>query len=169
MASSLVMMRLPIELDPRHAARLRSGGDDDLLPGGQRLLVALGDLDLAAAGEPAAALDPGDLVLLEQQLDAAGEALDDLVLAGLHLGHVEADDRLAEGEAPFLPGLGDLQRMRMLEQRLGGDAAPVQAGAAEHRRPLDHRGAQAELGGANGGDVAAGSRADDDYVVFAEP
>ena len=72
-------------------------------------------------------------------------------------------------QAPFLPVLRDLQRVRVLEQRLGRDAAPVEAGAAEHRRALDDRGPQAELGGANGGDVAAGARADDDDVVFAEP
>ena len=54
----------------------------------------------------------------------------------------------------------------MLEQRLGGDAAPVQAGAAEHRLPFDDGGLQAELGGADRGDVAAGAGADDDDVVF---
>ena len=37
------------------------------------------------------------------------------------------------------------------------------------RRPLDHRGAQAELRGADGGDVAAGAGADDDHVVFVAP
>jgi hypothetical protein len=46
---------------------------------------------LPPPARPAAALDPGDLVPLEQQLDAACEPLDDLVLAGLHLGPVEAD------------------------------------------------------------------------------
>ena len=73
---------------------------------------------------------------------------------------------LAERQAPLLPVLRDLQRVRVLEQRLGRDAAPVQAGAAEHRRALDDRGLQPELRGADGGDVAAGSGADDDDVVF---
>ena len=112
------------------------------------------------------ALDPVDLVLLEQELDAAGEALDDLVLAGLDLVHVDADGGLAERQAPFLPVLRDLQRVGVLEQRLGRDAAPVEAGAAEHRRALDDRGLQSELSGANRGDVAAGPGADHDDVVF---
>ena len=64
-------------------------------------LLAVGDLDLALAGEPAAALDPVDLVLLEQQLDAAGQALDDLVLARLDLVHVDADRRLADASGPI--------------------------------------------------------------------
>ena len=48
---------------------------------------------LFLAGESPGALDPVDLVLAEEQLDAAGEGLDDLVLAGVHLDHVEADRR----------------------------------------------------------------------------
>ena len=49
------------------------------------------------------ALDPLDLVLLEQHADAAGQALDDLVLAVLDDVHVEADrGRLAERDAPVL-------------------------------------------------------------------
>ena len=123
----------------------------------------------ALAGEPAAALDPVDLVLLEEQLDAAGQPLDDLVLAGVHLLHVEAEvpgrRRVAERQAPFLPVLRDLERVRVLEQRLGRNAAPVQAGAAEHRRALDHGGLQAELRGADRGDVAARPGADHDDVV----
>ena len=165
-ASSLVMIRLRSISMPGHAARLRAGRDDDLLARGERLLLPLGDLDLALAGQPSAALDPVDLVLLEQQLDAAGEALDDLVLAGVHLGHVDADGGLADRQAPLLPVLRDLQRVRVLEQRLGRNAAPVQAGAAEHRRALDDRGLQAELRGADRGHVAAGARADHYDVVF---
>ena len=72
----------------------------------------------------------------------------------------------AEREAPLLPVLRDLQRVRVLEQRLGRNAAPVEAGAAEHRRALDDRGLQAELRGADRGDVAAGAGADHDDVVF---
>ena len=49
------------------------------------------DLDAAVAGQPRRALDPVDLVLLEQELDALGQAGDDPVLAGVHLRHVDAD------------------------------------------------------------------------------
>ena len=91
---------------------------------------------------------------------------DDAVLARLHLGHVDADGRLADGDAPVLGVLDDLQRVGVLEQRLGRDAAPQQAGAAERLLFLDDRDLQAELRGADGGDVAAGAGADDDDVVF---
>ena len=42
---------LAIDLDPGNAPRLRPGGNDDLLQRGQRLLLAFGHLDLAAAGQ----------------------------------------------------------------------------------------------------------------------
>src|SRR4029450_9210888 len=87
---------LPIDLDPGDASRVRAGGDDDFLFGDEGLLLPFGDLDLALAGGAAAALDPVDLVLLEEQLDSPGEPLDDLVLAGLDLIHVEADGGLAD-------------------------------------------------------------------------
>ena len=57
-----------IDRDAGNAARRGAGGDDDL-PRLQRLFVAIGDVDLALAGEPRGPLDPVDLVLLEQELD----------------------------------------------------------------------------------------------------
>ena len=165
-ASSLVMIRLRSISMPGTLRGCRAGGDDDLLARVSVCFSPVGDLDLAVAGKPAAALDPVDLVLLEQQLDAAGQPLDDLVLARVHLRHVDADRRLADRQAPLLPVLRDLQRVRVLEQRLGRDAAPVEAGAAEHRRPFDDRGLEPELRGADRGDIAAGAGADHDDVVF---
>ena len=88
------MIRLRSIVDAGHAARLRAGGDDDLLA--SRSSVCLSPSVTSTVPLPASragALDPVDLVLLEQELDAAGEALDDLVLARLDLGHVDADRR----------------------------------------------------------------------------
>ena len=70
----------------------------------------------------------------------------------------------AEADAPLGGVLRDLERMRVLEQRFRRNAAPVEARAAERRLALDDRGFQAELRGANGGDVAAGAGADDDDI-----
>ena len=57
--------------------------------------------------------------------------------------HVEADRaRLADRQAPLLPVLRDLERVGVLEQRLGRNAAPVEARAAEHRRAFDDGGLQ---------------------------
>ena len=91
------------------------------------------------------------------------------ILARLHLRHVDADDgrrRRADRDAPLLRVLDDLQRVRVLEQRLGRNAAPDQARAAERLLLLDDGDLQAELRGADGGDVAAGAGADHDDVVF---
>src|SRR3954471_17863180 len=52
---------------------------------------------------------------------------------------------------------------RRAQQRLGRNAAPVQADAAEIGF-FDDRGLEAELRGADRGDVAAGAGADDDNV-----
>jgi hypothetical protein len=162
-----------IDLDPRHASRRRPGRDDDLLPGAQRLRVALEDVHAAAAGEPRRPFDPRDLVLLEQILDPLGQTADDLVLARVDLRHVDADRNLlragrrpSDGDAP-LPGvLDDLHGVGVLEERLGRNAADQQAGAAERLLLLDDGDAEAELGGADGRDVAAGSGADHDQVVL---
>ena len=78
----------------------------------------------------------GDLLL-----DAVAGAVE-LTLA--HAG--EVDDRLA--------------------QRLGRDGPGVDADAAEHPAPLDDRHRLAELGRRDGGLLTAGTRTDDDEVVF---
>ena len=122
---------------------------------------------LPASGDRRGALDPFDLVLLEQKLDALGQAGHDLVLARLHLVHVDADGAFADRDAPFLDVLNDLERVRVLEQRLGRNAAPDQAGAAERFLLLDDRHLQSQLRRANGRDVPAGSCANDHDIEFA--
>ena len=68
-------------------------------------------------------------------------------------------------DAPLLRVLNDLQRVRVLEQRLGRDAAPDQAGAAKRLLLLDDGDFLAQLRRADRGDVAARSRADHDDIV----
>ena len=67
-------------------------------------------------------------------------------------------------DAPVGGVLDDLERVRVLEQRLGRDAAPQQAGAAQRFLPLDDRRLQAQLRRADGRDVAAGPGANHDEV-----
>src|SRR5258707_14241067 len=55
--------------------------------------------------------------------------------------------------------------LRGLQQRLRGDAADIEAGAAEPVAALDAGGLQAELRCADRRDVAARAGADDDDVV----
>ena len=85
--------------------------------------------------------------------------------------HVDADGRpgavgRADRDAPFLRLLHDLERVRVLEQRLGGNAAPQETGAAERLLFFDDGDREPELGGADGRDVAAGSGADHNQVVL---
>ena len=58
--------------------------------------------------------------------------------------------------------------MRRLQQRLGGNAPHIQAGSAEGAAHFDTGGFEAQLSGFDGGDVAAGTAADDDYVILGE-
>ena len=69
------------------------------------------------------------------------------------------------GDAPFLGVLNHLQRMRVLEQRLGRNASPDQARATERLLLFDDRDLLPQLRRANRGDIPAGARADDDDIV----
>ncbi len=119
--------------------------------------------------EPAEALEPLDLVLLEQPLDAAGERADDAVLARQQLLQIELDRPYADAVVAEAM-LRLLEVLARLQQRLRGDAADIEAGAAKRqlargRGPaLDARGAQAQLRRADGSDIAARSTPDDDDV-----
>ena len=59
---------------------------------------------------------------------------------------------------------GFLEQVRGLQQRLGRDAADIEAGAAEGRALLDHGHLHAELGGADRRHIAARSGADHDEI-----
>src|SRR6185436_1207286 len=107
----------------------------------------------------AVALDHRDLVLLHQTLDAGIELAGDLAAAIDDLREVEAD--LLGGQA--VDGrVGEIMiDLGRAQQRLGRDAAPVEADAAQFLA-LDDRGLEAELGGADRSDIAAGPGAEDD-------
>ena len=62
--------------------------------------------------------------------------------------------------------LHHFQRVRVLEQRLGRDTAPQQAGPAERLLLLDDGGLETELRGADRRDIPAGPGADHDDVIF---
>ena len=120
------------------------------------------DPDRARAVEPAAARDPGHLVLVDEALEAGPHPLHDLVAPARDLFEVEAG--LALQHDPEILGLLEAgEQLGRFEQRLGRDAADVEA------RPADlalvhERHAHAQLGGPEGGGVAAGAGAKDDQV-----
>ena len=150
-------------------ARPRAGGDDDVLgligARAERALrrLALRGLHGHLAGRVDDGLAPDDrhFVLLHQEADAVVEPLGDGARALDHGGRVVAD---IVGFEPIILGvLHVVENLGRAQQRLGRDAAPVQADAAEIIA-LDDGRLEAELGRADGGDVAAGAGADDQNV-----
>ena len=108
--------------------------------------------------------EPVDHVLLHEEFNAAGVLADDLILVGFHL--VPVDRRRFPLEAHGAKVVFCLvQHMGRVQQRLGGDAADVETGAAKGLAAFDDGGLQAQLGAADGADIAAGARADDDHVI----
>ena len=106
---------------------------------------------------------PLDFVLLHQTFDAFGVLGHDLVLAVLHQRQVEA--RIFAVDALFRRVLEVVPNIRAMKQRLGGDTAYMQTGAAEFRVLFDDRGLEAVLAGTNCRRVPARSATDDDEVV----
>src|SRR5439155_1551089 len=98
------------------------------------------------ARHPRRALDPGDLVLLEQRGDALREAADDPVLARHHGREIQLESAHldAVGRKPVARLVVELARV---EERLRRDAADVEARAAERRVLLDAGDAHAALCG----------------------
>ena len=103
----------------------------------------------------------GDLVLLQQEPTPRRKLAGDAARALDHLRHVEAD--FLGGEAEVVEVVHQLRDLGRAQQRLGRDAAPVEADAAQ-MLALDQRRLHAELRGADRRDVAAGAAADDDQV-----
>ena len=108
-------------------------------------------------------LDHLDFVFLHQEADAliqlfghAARALDD---------GVEVERRAGRRQAVLLQVAQALELLARLQQGLGRDAAPVQADPAQVLA-LDNSDLQAQLAGANGRDITAGARADDDEIEF---
>ena len=160
--------RLLVDLHPREPRDIRTGGDDDRL-GFERGLLAVLRLDGHASrrGDATLAAHPVDLVLLEQIGDAVDVGGDRVVLVLHHRAEIELGRRDDDAEGR--------EAMRRLvehfggvEERLGRNAADVEAGSAERLHLLDHGDLHAELGRANGADVAAGAGADDNEIVHDE-
>jgi len=140
---------------------------------GQHFFTADRDLVQFAflAGKAGVTIEAGDLVLLEQATDTAGQLGDDGVLAADHGRHV--DGHALGGNAVHGEGMvGFFVEFGRAQQGLGRDAAHVQAGAAEARFTLGigigigfgTGGIETELGSANGSHVTAGATTDDEDV-----
>src|SRR5690606_15221362 len=78
---------------------------------------------------------PRDRVGPEERRDAGREVANHLLLVRHHRRQIERDARELDAVAGKMRARGGVE-LRGLEQRLGGDAADVEAGAAEHRLAL---------------------------------
>ena len=110
------------------------------------------------------AWEDGDLVFLHQEDEALGMLVDDALLALLdgvpvELAFAEAFDAVLHRMLQVVIDFG------IEQQGLGGDAAPVQAGAAELAFFFNQRDFQAILAGANGRRVTGRAAADDGDVI----
>src|SRR5262249_57427327 len=129
--------QLLVRLEAGQHPRPRAGRDDDVLAlvaaGAERTLRRL--VPARLDGDPAGRVDRGlapdhrDLVLPHQETDAVVEPLGDRARALDDGGVVVAD--LLRREAVVLGVLQIVENLRRAQQRLGRDAAPVEADAAE--------------------------------------
>ena len=105
-------------------------------------------------------LDEVDLVLLHQVADALVELVGNSPGSTDDLVPVDADS--FEVDSPLVAVVDGFRvELRIVQERLAGNAPPVQADASEPVS-LDDGGFHAQLGGSNGSDIAAGAGTDDD-------
>jgi hypothetical protein len=103
-----------------------------------------------------------DLVLSQQIRDAVRQLLSYRARPCHHFSGIEAD--VLGGESEIVEPVQQMVNFRAAQQRLGRNAAPVQADAAEIGFFHD-RGLEPELRRADRRDIAAGTGADDDEIV----
>ncbi len=153
-----------VDLDPGKARCVASCCDQDPLGLVASGIRTVGHRHLAGTVDTGGALQARHLVLLEKEIDACCQAVDDLVLAPHHLRQVELDaakfdSQLAKAAAGRIGIM-----LRRVQQRFRRDASHIQAGAAEGRAFFNAGHAHAELCGADGGNVAARACANHDQV-----
>ncbi len=126
-------------------------------------LPSLVTSSLPGARELGETVEHRDLVLLHQMRDAGGELLGDGARALHDLLQVELD--IVRREAELAHVVEQMVDLGGAQQRLGRDAAPVEADAAE-MLGLDDRDLHFQLRGADCRDIAARAATDDHQVKF---
>ena len=120
---------------------------------------------LAGRGNRADAAEHGDLVFLEQVVNAADIGIHRVGLVRHHLRQVDLGRRNINAE--LLESMGRFfEHFRGMQERLRGNAADVQARAAQRWPFLDHGDLHPQLRCTNCRDIAARPRADDGEVEY---
>ena len=146
-----------------HRGGTRAGRDDGVVERDRGDLAAVvGDLERLRIAERRRAAHVGDLPLLGELPETAGQLVDDLLLEAPQA--VEVDGRGPERDAPGLGVLRLLQQLGDVQQRLRRDAAAIEADAAGILARIDERDAHAEIGRVKRRGVPARAAADDNYV-----
>ena len=146
-----------VDLEAGQRLGRRAGGQYDVLARVRRVA----DLHGGGRDQPALAGDELDAAALHQTLQALVEPGDDAFLILADGRRVDALERRLHAELLALPGeVGDLAGM---QQCLGGDAAAVQACAAQLRL-VDQHDAHAELCRTKRARVSTAAAAQDDEV-----
>ena len=149
----------------RQPQRLGTRGDDAMREGhALAVTVCASHVDGMGVGKPRDATDDGDLALLGQAGEARRQAPHHLVLPVAQPGSV--DLRLAELDAMRSHRTRVLDDLCRMQQRLGRNAADVEAHAAKRRPALDQRHLEAEIRRAKRRGVSPGARTDDEHVVI---
>ena len=130
-----------VRLEPRQRPGAGAGGDDDVLglDVGEHLAACADHGDAPLPSEPRSPFDHLDLVLAHEIGDAVGEPVGDFAAALDHAGKIEAD--IVAGEPELGRAAHRCVKLGGAQQRLGRDAAPIEADAAE-MLALDDRGLQ---------------------------
>ena len=160
---------LRIRREAGNHAGFGAGGQNDVLRLDLAALAIGGHFDgenaiLAGTGEFSVALDGLDLILAHQEFEAFGVLGDDLGLALLNRSPIQFAGIYAL-DAEFLGIFQVIPYLGVKQQRLGRDAADVQAGSAEKTIFFDQGGFQAVLSGADGSGVTGRAAADDCDVI----
>src|SRR5690606_990589 len=161
-----------IDRSRRDVYWLRARGQDHVL-GCQdfNTAVELGDFNLLARQQLAVTFEQGHAIALDQRRNTAGEVFDDYVLAADHRRYVHVD--VTGGNAVNLEAFaGFMELVGAVQQRLGRNAAYVQAGATQGGLAFlalvlfDQSSLQTQLSSPNRSHIAARARTDYNDVEF---
>jgi hypothetical protein len=116
---------VPVDLQARQRLGYGTRREQDVTA----LVTLAVHIDRSRGGQTALTLDISDLAGGDQTLKALVEPRDHAVLVLVHPGHVDAVEAAPDAVLGAFAGL--VGQLSGVQQRLGGDAAPVQTGAAQ--------------------------------------